>query len=150
MMVRLWSLHPKYLDAKGLVAAWREALLAQKVLRGKTKGYRNHPQLIRFRDSPSPVGCIAAFLAEIAKEGARRGYSFDASKIARQRNGGRQKIVVTQRQVAYEFALLKSKLAVRDPKKLRELRSEKVVQVHPVFRVIEGDIAEWEKVKEVR
>ena len=148
--MRLWSLHPKYLDAKGLVAAWREALLAQKVLQGKTKGYRSHPQLIRFRESPSPVGHIAAFLAEIAKEGARRGYSFNASKIARQRNEEGRKIVVTQRQVAYEFALLKSKLAVRDQKKLRELRGEKVIQVHPVFRIIRGDIAEWEKVKEVR
>ncbi|HEU5178767.1 MAG TPA: pyrimidine dimer DNA glycosylase/endonuclease V, partial [Burkholderiales bacterium] len=32
--MRLWSLHPKYLDARGLVALWREALLAQAVLRG--------------------------------------------------------------------------------------------------------------------
>ena len=41
--MKLWSIHPKYLDAKGLVALWREALLAQKVLDGKTEGYKNHP-----------------------------------------------------------------------------------------------------------
>ncbi|HKX52383.1 MAG TPA: pyrimidine dimer DNA glycosylase/endonuclease V [Nitrosospira sp.] len=37
--MRLWTLHPRYLDTKGLVAAWREALLAQKVLSGLTSGY---------------------------------------------------------------------------------------------------------------
>ena len=39
--MRLWSLRPKYLDSQGLVALWREGLLAQAVLRGKTRGYRN-------------------------------------------------------------------------------------------------------------
>jgi Pyrimidine dimer DNA glycosylase len=47
--MRIWSLHPQYLDRQGLTAAWREGLLAQKVLTGTTKGYRNHPQLRRFR-----------------------------------------------------------------------------------------------------
>ena len=37
--MRLWSLHPRCLDAKGLVALWREGLLAQEVLRGKTRDY---------------------------------------------------------------------------------------------------------------
>lgn len=37
--MRIWSLHPSYLDAKGLVALWRETLLAQKVLLGATVGY---------------------------------------------------------------------------------------------------------------
>lgn len=32
--MRLWSLHPSYLDAVGLVALWREGLLARKVLQG--------------------------------------------------------------------------------------------------------------------
>ena len=49
--MRLWSLHPKYLDIKGLVACWREGLLARKVLLDQTKGYKNHPQLIRFNRS---------------------------------------------------------------------------------------------------
>jgi len=31
--MRLWTIHPKYLDRQGLLALWREALLAQKVLR---------------------------------------------------------------------------------------------------------------------
>ena len=37
--IRIWTLHPKYLDAKGLVAVWREALLAKHVLENKAKGY---------------------------------------------------------------------------------------------------------------
>lgn len=48
--MRIWSLHPKYLDTKGLVALWRETLLAQHVLSGKTKRYKNHPQLARFKN----------------------------------------------------------------------------------------------------
>ena len=46
--MRLWSVHPRYLDTAGLTACWREALLAQKVLTGATRGYRRHPQLERF------------------------------------------------------------------------------------------------------
>ena len=77
----LWSLHPQYLDAKGLVAAWREALLAQKVLPGETKGYCNHPQLLRFKRHPNPVKAIATYLEEIHNETMRRGYNFDKKKI---------------------------------------------------------------------
>ena len=63
--MRIWSLHPQYLDARGLVALWREALLAQSVLRGATRGYRQHPQLVRFRRRPSPTGAIAEYLRAV-------------------------------------------------------------------------------------
>ena len=53
--MRLWSLDPAHLDRQGLVACWREALLAQAVLAGRTRGYRHHPQLERFRVVPGPV-----------------------------------------------------------------------------------------------
>src|SRR5690606_6899395 len=43
-VMRLWSLHPRYLDRQGLLALWREALLARAVLRGETRGYTLHPQ----------------------------------------------------------------------------------------------------------
>ena len=66
--MRLWSLHPRYLDRAGLVALWREALLAQAVLRGATRGYRRHPQLVRFRSHPDPEGAIAAYLEGICRE----------------------------------------------------------------------------------
>ena len=48
--MRLWSVHPLHLDRQGLTACWREALLAQAVLAGRTRGYRAHPQLERFRE----------------------------------------------------------------------------------------------------
>ena len=83
--MRLWTLHPRYLDAKGLVALWREALLAQKVLQGKTKGYRYHPQLIRFQRHSRPVAVLAMYLTAILKEAKVRGYHFDGRKISRSR-----------------------------------------------------------------
>ena len=52
----LWSLHPKYRDRAGLTAVWREAPLAQQVLRCTTRGYRHHPQLARFRAQADPLG----------------------------------------------------------------------------------------------
>src|SRR5699024_6158179 len=79
--VRLWSLHPKYLDAKGLVALWREALLAKNVLEGKTTGYRSHPQLHRFRRSVLPIDGINQYLSEVYQESLIRGYKFDREKI---------------------------------------------------------------------
>jgi len=80
--MRIWSLHPKYLDAKGLVALWRETILAQKVLEGKTKGYKNHPQLNRFKNTDNPVGAIAVYLKYVAEEADKRGYNFDSNKIS--------------------------------------------------------------------
>src|SRR5512140_2910955 len=80
--MRLWSLHPSLLDRAGLLALWREALLAQRVLLGQTKGYRFHPQLERFRSAESPVAAIATYLWGVYREAGERGYHFDVSKIA--------------------------------------------------------------------
>src|SRR3954465_6800837 len=98
--MRLWSLHPALLDQKGLVALWREALLAQKVLQGKTKGYRFHPQLARFRQK-APVTSISAYLWAVHDEASRRGYSFDASRIARKRQPAT--LPVNQGQLDFEL-----------------------------------------------
>src|SRR5689334_20947553 len=111
--MRLWSLSPAYLDPQGLVALWREALLAQAVLRGRTKGYRHHPQLSRFRAADAPVGCIADYLRAIAAEADRRGYAFDSRKIARGEWKGR--LVVSRGQLEYEWTHLRKKLAIRSP-----------------------------------
>ena len=142
--LRLWTLHPRYLDARGLVAAWREALLAQKVLRGATRGYAHHPQLARFRAHDRPVGAIAAFLAGIADEARKRGYRFDASKIARRRSGSR--IRETRGQLLYEWKHLRAKLRARAPQVYRRLRSVKTPDAHPLFRIVPGHIREWERV----
>jgi pyrimidine dimer DNA glycosylase len=141
--MRLWSLHPSLLDCAGLVALWREALLAQKVLAGTTKGYRHHPQLDRFRQSRNPTRAIAIYLWSVADEAKERGYHFDASKIAAPR--GRFRIPVTTGQLAYEATHLKQKLRQRDPKRLRLIGQGEPVKVNSTFETVEGPIAPWER-----
>ncbi len=141
--MRLWTLHPRYLDAKGLVTAWREALLAQKVLQGKTCGYIRHPQLARFRSHPCPGPAIAAFLAGIANEASRRGYHFDTARISRPRL--RSQIKETRGQLLYEWKHLRAKLRLRAPEAHRLLRAIAIPEPHPLFRIIPGKVRHWEK-----
>ena len=140
--MRLWSLHPRYLDAKGLVALWREGLLAQKVLAGATRGYRHHPQLSRFREQPDAQGAIAAYLREVQCEAERRGYHFNAAKIGHCAEG--LCIPVTRGQMDYELAHLRAKLALRDPAALQRITEEKEPRPHPLFNVVAGDVEPWE------
>jgi hypothetical protein len=141
--MRLWSLHPKYLDAKGLVALWREALLARAVLRRETRGYTRHPQLDRFRAAPRPLAAIERYLTAVLAEAARRGYRFDASKV---RTGVRcGPIPVARGQLDYELAHLRRKLAARAPDAAAALRGLAQPDPHPLFRVVEGPVEEWEK-----
>lgn len=139
--MRLWSLHPSLLDRAGLVALWREGLLAQAVLRGETVGYRNHPQLVRFRSVTDPVAEIAAYLHLVADEADRRGYSFNRSKLP-VRGWVATGPTVTRGQLAYEFAHLQRKLANRAVPHPPD--TEPVA--HPIFRVVDGPVAEWEVV----
>lgn len=143
--MRLWSLHPKYLDACGLVALWREALLAQAVIAGETAEYRNHPQLERFRAQPSPSAFIAQYLRTVRAESVARGYRFDAGKIARRRTSRR--IDVPQGQMDFEWRHLMNKLAIRAPERHEELLQETSPEPHPLFRVVPGGVAGWERPK---
>lgn len=143
--MRLWSIHPKYLDTAGLIALWREALLAQKVLKGETKGYKNHPHLKKFGMHPHPQKAIANYLMGIWKESIKQGYNFDKQKI-----GGENstvKIPVTRGQLRYEFDWLLDKLKKRDGERYNLLRSVKKIECHPAFEIIEGGREEWEKIK---
>jgi len=140
--MRIWSLHPKYLDAKGLVALWRETLLAKHVLEGRTKGYKNHPQLARFKAAKEPIETINQYLAEIYKEASARDYNFDREKI--DWNFKVRKLSVTTKQLDYEIGHLLNKLQKRDPGKYLELRSKKTFDTHPLFKLIEGEIEKWE------
>ena len=141
--MRLWTLHPRYLDPQGLVAAWREALLAQKVLAGETRGYRQHPQLARFQAQAQPRAAIATFLAGLAAEARQRGYQFDASKISRRRFAGQ--IPETDGQLLYEWAHLKAKLRKRAPQLARQFRNVTRPEPHPLFRIVPGGVRDWEK-----
>lgn len=141
--MRLWTIHPRYLDSKGLVAAWREALLAQKVLQGGTRGYKHHPQLARFQDHRRPVPALAAFLTGLADEAERRGYHFDTTKISRPVFRGQME--ETDGQLLFEWRHLRKKLRVRAPAVLRQFGDVSVPEPHPLFRIVPGAIREWEK-----
>jgi hypothetical protein len=140
--MRIWSVHPKYLDTKGLVAVWRETLLAKHVLEGKTKGYRHHPQLHRFQKLKNPVAAINQYLSSIYSEGAARGYNFNKEKV--DWNFKKIKITVTNGQMEYEISHLKMKLKLRDIKKYKQLLVQSHYEMHPMFRLVEGEIEEWE------
>lgn len=146
--MRLWSLHPKYLDPQGLVALWREALLAQAVLRGETRGYRNHPQLERFRGHSAPRDAIALYLKAVHAEAELRGYSFDKTKFTSPQNAPALTLTltVTSGQMAYEWAHLLAKLQKRSPVLyLKWLGSAESPESHPLFMVRAGEIEAWER-----
>lgn len=143
--MRLWSLHPKYLDRQGLTACWREGLLAQAVLRGRTKGYKNHPQLTRFKEQDSPVLYIAAYLDCIRIEAESRGYHFDRTRLHHPPDTLPPLMTVMRGQLRYEAEHLLRKLAARSPEWLARcgLQTNKTVP-HPLFRVVPGALADWE------
>jgi Pyrimidine dimer DNA glycosylase len=143
--MRIWSLHPKYLDSKGLVALWRETLLAKYVLEGKTKGYKNHPQLYRFKEATNPLGCINQYLAEVYSEAINRGYNFNKNKI--KWNFKPASLTVTKGQLNYEITHLLNKLKIRDNKKYIELLQVKKFSSHPLFKIVKGDVEKWEIIK---
>ena len=142
--MRLWSIHPKYLDARGLVALWREALLAQAVLAGQTRGYTKHPQLLRFKAIQNPQYAISNYLQAVHQEAVARGYSFDAAKISQAEEHG--KISVTEGQILYEFAHLLGKLEKRDWELFARLRTIKEPAAHPLFIMVPGTVETWEKI----
>jgi len=144
--MRLWSLHPKYLDAKGLVALWRESLLALKVLQGNTKGYKNHPQLIRFKATKDPVAALASYLKEIYLEAKSRDYNFNKNKIPKLDYDA--KIPLNSEQLTYELQHLKRKLKIRCPEKFEEIENLMRPDSHPIFQLRQGDIEEWEHIQE--
>ena len=141
--MRLWSIHPRYLDPQGLVALWREALLARAVLRGMTKGYRHHPQLARFSAHRFPRAAISAYLGAIHDEASVRGYTFDRSKVGRLRSV--DCIAVTRGQLEFEWQHLLAKVAVRSPEHYRKLRRIRAPQCHPLVRLRAGQIEAWER-----
>ncbi len=144
--MRLWTLHPRYLDPAGLVALWREALLARAVLRGETKGYRHHPQLQRFQSEASPSSAINAYLASILLEADSRGYSFDRSKVGPIRQLAR--IDSTEGQLAYEWQHLLRKLQTRSPALHRDLCRLESPEAHPLFNILPGPIEPWERLND--
>lgn len=141
--MRLWSLHPKYLDPQGLVALWREALLAQAVLRGETRGYRHHPQLDRFKNHPAPLAAISLYLKAIHAEAEARGYVFDKNKIRPTRTS--VTLTVTSGQTKYEWGHLMAKLKTRSPVLYRKWQEIDEPETHPMLEVCAGEVEAWER-----
>jgi len=141
--MRLWTLHPKYLDPQGLVALWREALLARAVLRGETKGYRHHPQLIRFQSHAAPRSAINAYLGSVLAEADVRGYAFNRRKVGPVR--AHRRIESTAGQLEYEWRHLMRKLRARSPSLYRRWRSVASPESHPLFRIRRGAVESWER-----
>ena len=141
--MRIWTLHPRYLDPQGLVALWREALLARAVLRGKTAGYRHHPQLFRFQSHAAPKSAINAYLRSVFVEAESRGYSFNRRKVGPVRTNVR--IEATAGQLHYEWQHLMSKLSARSPSLYRRWRSVASPESHPLFSIERGAVELWER-----
>ena len=142
--MRLWTVHPHHLDAAGLVALWREALLAQAVLLGRTRGYTRHPQLERFRAAADPLACIAVYLRAVADEATSRGYAFDAARIVASGSPDRR-IAETRGQLLYEWEHLGRKLRRRSPAWYRDRVAGAPPTAHPLFRIVAGGVRDWER-----
>ena len=143
--MRLWSLHPRYLDSRGLVALWREALLAQKALESTSGGYSRHPQLERFRAQPHPLLTVSCYLEAVLEESRYRGYNFNQLLI-RHPVAKVPSLQVTEAQLLYELAHLSAKLGKRAPSALERLADIDVPDPHPLFRAVPGPVASWEKI----
>jgi hypothetical protein len=141
--MRIWSLHPKYLDSKGLVSLWRESLLAKQVLENKTKGYKNHPQLNRFKNSGDALSCINQYLAAVYDNSVERGFNFNKNKINPDFVPAR--LPVTDKQIKFELKHLLSKLETRDTEQFQKISRKRKIAPHPLFRIIDGEIEPWEK-----
>jgi hypothetical protein len=170
--MRLWSLHPRHLDRQGLTGCWRETLLAQAVLAGRTRGYRSHPQLERFRAQAEPLAAIGAYLEVLAEEASTRGYRFDRSRIDRRpagavgdgadareaspgtpADGDRRvadvpRIPVTDGQLDLEWRHLLHKLEERSPEHWERSRALEGPTAHPLFEVVPGTVENWERADE--
>ncbi len=142
--MRLWSIHPKYLDTKGLVALWRESLLAKKVLENETKGYKKHPQLERFKKHKDPLVAINTYIYYVFLESKKRKFSFNEDKFLFTQ---KIKINITEKQLEYEFKHLLKKLKTRDPGRYTKLFNNKNILPHPIFQTIPGEIENWENIK---
>lgn len=147
--MRIWSIHPGLLDSKGLVAAWRETLLAQSCIIKGSGGYANHSQLIRFKEHEAPLEAVCSVLWDLAEEADRRGYNFNTDKIHEYAS---EKLTVTSGQLEYELDHLYVKLCKRDPEAAEELswlrdRCDPEDLIGPSFLPVDGHVESWEVIK---
>lgn len=166
--MRLWTIHPTFLDNEGLHGLWREGLLAQKIIEDPTHGRSNNPQIARFRNHVSPISILGAYLWTVGHEGMERGFKYNVARIedppmlgsimVPKGSSGDPRIPVTEEQIRFEFDHLFSKLEERDPVSLEKILNYSVQStikyredfrlkaINPAFRIVVGPIESWEKV----
>ncbi|EKD56253.1 MAG: hypothetical protein ACD_58C00246G0002 [uncultured bacterium] len=120
--------------------------MAKNVLEGKIKGYKNHPQLERFKAQDNPLDYINAYLLDIYDEARARGYRFSREKIGLLKNNLKD-IKVSNGQIDYEFEHLLKKLVERDKTRYNELKGLIKIVPHRLFTVVEGYVESWEKIR---
>lgn len=144
--MRLWSVHPRHFDRQALTACWREGLLAQAVIADPTRrGYAHHPQLQRFRQTQDPLATIGVYLSAVVDEADARGYRFAREKI--RRSVPVEPIPLARGQLEYEWGHLLRKLEARSPELWGRWRAVSEPDPHPLFTVVDGPIADWERVR---
>ena len=148
--IRIWSINLRWLDNIGLVALWRESLLARTVLEGKTKGYVNHPQLIRFRSCSNPPKAINTYLLHVFSEASARGFSFDKTKINNAEVDEKIRLPINQGQLDYELMLLKYKLAHRSPEAYEKIKDLEEGEPNALFTSRSGPAESWERIKAIK
>ncbi len=139
--MRLWSLHPSYLDAKGLVALWREGLLALKVFARLLPS----PPVNPVSGAKDPEAAIEAYLWGVYEESLQRGYHFDAGKLSAKPQKVKKR--VTAGQLEYELNHLLRKLKRRDVERYKTMTAVKTPPAHPLFRIVPGNVEKWEWVE---
>ena len=147
--MRIWSLHPQYLDQKGLGGQWEEGIIAQNTLFFQEGKYLNYPVLHRVKAHQEPVAWIGMYLNEILKEAnVNRGYNYNDQLIKQLKPT--LPMPVTRGQLYYEWTLLQGRLQKRDPVKMSLNDGVDInnIKANPMFYVIDGDIEDWERVKE--
>lgn len=140
--MRLWTLHPHYLDLAGLRALWQNGILAQKNIFAQKGGVELHPQLLRFQKTETPEKAIGTYLLYISEEAEHRGVHFDIKKIL----VPCRDIVLdeTVGQIQYEWWHFLTQLKDRAPTKYEKLQLIQKPDAHPMFRIIPGNVKHWE------
>lgn len=137
-------MHPQHFDRQAITACWREGLLAQAVIFEPGRGYSHHPQLVRFREADDPEAAIGDYLSAIVDEADNRGYRFAREKI--RRTGFSGQLTVNEGQLDYEWTHLLAKLQRRSPQVWEQWRTHAHARAHPLFTIVDGPIADWERV----
>lgn len=128
----LWSVHPRYLDNKGLISAWNRGLQLQKQLSTEPARNTGNSQLIMFSRQEKPLHAIGSYLSFIASEGCRRGYKFTHEKILYP-NFDEELLPIDSEQLRSENQMLQNRLKTRDKNRYQQLSSQSWPETHPLF-----------------